>query len=287
MKEKTCLIDVGGGLRGAFAAGVMDLLEDRSISFDLTIGISAGSANLTSFLSHQVRRNHTFYMDYVHRHQYMSFRNFLKTGSYIGFDYVYSTLAGSKGENPLDYEAIKRNPSRFIVIATNANTGKARYFTKDDMRLDNYDICKASCSIPVVCKPYVIDGVPYFDGALSDPVPVKKAFEMGCDKVVLILTLPEDTIRTPDKDRPIAKILSRTYPAAAKELETRFQKYNEGIRLAKEYAAQGKLLIVAPDDTCGVSTLSKKKDAIGRLYEKGYEAGKAVPEFLRNSTANP
>ncbi len=280
MSEKTGIIDVGGGLRGAFAAGILEYCLTQEIGFDIAFGISAGSANLTSFLSRQRGRNHIFYMDYVHRHQYMGFRTFLKTGSYIGFDYVYSTLSGTDGENPLDFKALLANPTEFVVIATDARTGKAKYFTKADMSLNNYDICKASCSIPVVCKPYEIGGIPYFDGALSDPVPVEKAFEAGCDKVVLLLTLPESHIRAPGKDMPIAKILNRTYPAAAKELETRYQKYNDGIKKAQEYANKGKLLILSPDDTCGVSTLSKNKEGIQNLFDKGFKEGEKIKKFL-------
>lgn len=281
MKEKIGIIDVGGGLRGAFAAGALEYCAQNGIDFDICLGVSAGSANLTSFLSRQMGRNYVFYMDYVHRRQYMSFLNFLRTGTYIGFDYVYSTLSGTGGENPLDYEAIKENPAEFIVIATDADTGKPIYFTKDDMSLNNYDICKASCSIPVVCKPYFINGVPCFDGALSDPVPVGKAFEMGCDKVVLLLTLPENLIRTPDKDLKIARILKRTYPNAARELETRYEKYNLGVKKAQAYAKEGKLLVISPDDTCGVSTLTKNKDGIQKLYDKGFSEGIKIKEFLR------
>ena len=280
MKEKIGVIDVGGGLRGAFAAGALEYCAQNGIDFDVCFGISAGSANLTSYLSRQSGRNYIFYMDYVHRPQYMSFRNFIKTGSYIGFDYVYSTLSGTDGENPLDYEAIRKHPAEFIVIATDAETGKPIYFTKDDMSLNNYDICKASCSIPVVCKPYFINGVPCFDGALSDPVPIEKAFETGCDKVVLLLTLPETLIREPGKDLTIAKILKRTYPNAAKELETRFEKYNSGIKKAQAYAKEGSVLILSPDDTCGVSTLSKNKEGIRKMYEKGFHEAKKIKSFL-------
>lgn len=280
MNERIGVIDVGGGLRGAFAAGVLEYCAQNAIDFDVCFGISAGSANLTSYLSRQTGRNYIFYMDYVHRHQYMSFRNFLKTGSYIGFDYVYNTLSGTDGENPLDYEALKANPAEFIVIATDANTGKPVYFTKDDMSLNNYDICKASCSIPVICRPYIINDVPCFDGALSDPVPIEKAFQTGLDKVVLLLTLPENLIRKPDKDIKIAKILKRTYPNAAKKLETRAEKYNQGIKIAQEYAKEGKVLILSPDDTCGVSTLSKNKEGIRKLYEKGFAEGEKIKRFL-------
>ncbi len=42
------IVDVGGGLRGIYAAGVLDRCMEHGIQFDLGIGVSAGSANLAS-----------------------------------------------------------------------------------------------------------------------------------------------------------------------------------------------------------------------------------------------
>ena len=38
---KTGIVDVGGGLRGIYAAGVVDYCMDQGIHFDLGIGVSA------------------------------------------------------------------------------------------------------------------------------------------------------------------------------------------------------------------------------------------------------
>ena len=45
---KTGIVDVGGGLRDIYGAGVLDRCLDESIHFDVCIGVSAGSANLAS-----------------------------------------------------------------------------------------------------------------------------------------------------------------------------------------------------------------------------------------------
>ena len=37
---KTGIVDVGGGLRGIYAAGVLDYCMDQGIHFDLGIGVS-------------------------------------------------------------------------------------------------------------------------------------------------------------------------------------------------------------------------------------------------------
>lgn len=278
---KTAIIDVGGGLRGIYAAGVLDCCLEEGIHFDVGIGVSAGAANIASYLAGQKGRNYLFYTEYSTRKEYMSLRNFLFKKSYIDMDYVYGVLSNDDGENPLDFAAMAANPAAFIVVATNAETGKVRYFEKSDMAQNNYDVIKASCSIPLVCHPYFIDGVPYYDGALGDPIPIEKAFSMGCDKVVLILTKPRDFRRTPDKDRKLAAGIRKKYPLAAAQMEQRAAHYNAALDLAESYAKQGKLLIVAPDDTCGMDTLTRNPEAMKRFYEKGLHDGEVIASFLK------
>lgn len=276
MQNKIGVVDVGGGYRGVYAAGVLDYCLDHGIHFDLGIGVSAGSANLASYAAGQARRNHQFYTEFGLRKEYASMRNFLTKGSFLDLDYVYGTLSNSNGESPLNYNAIMENPMAFYVVATKARTGDAKYFTKIDLNADRYDIFKASSAIPFVCKPYSVYGIPYYDGALSDPVPIQKAFDLGCDKVVLLLTLPVNQLRTSEKDRILANRIRKKYPLAAKQLTYRADTYNRTIALARKYEKEGKLLIISPDDTCGVSTLSKDAEKMKQLYKKGYQDGEKI-----------
>ena len=62
------IIDVGGGMRGAFTAGIYDYLLDQGVQpFDYCLGVSAGSANLVSYLAAQRGRNFKFYTEYAFR----------------------------------------------------------------------------------------------------------------------------------------------------------------------------------------------------------------------------
>lgn len=278
---KTGIVDVGGGLRGIYAAGVLDYCMDKGIQFDLGIGVSAGSANLASYAAGQRGRNYQFYTEYAFRKQYMGLGNFISKKSYVDMDYVYGTLSRASGENPLDYPALRDNPMEFYVVATNARTGRAEYFNKEDIRQDDYSIMKASSSIPLACRPYAVQGTHYFDGALSDPVPVQKAFRLGCSRVVVILTKPEKVLRSPKRDIKLAAFIRRKYPAAAKKLCQRAKRYNKSVAFAQEYARRGRALIIAPDDVCGVDTLKRDKKSLRRLYEKGYKDGRKIEEYLR------
>lgn len=279
----TAVIDVGGGLRGIYAAGVLDWCMEQGIHFDVGIGISAGAANIASFLAGQKGRNVHFYTEYSLRKEYMGIGNLLRKKSYIDMDYVYGTLSNTGGENPLDYAAVAANPAQFVIVATNAWTGAPQYFTKADMHADQYDVIKASCSLPVVCPPYRVNGTPYYDGALSDPIPVVKARAMGCDQIVLILTRPKDFYRKPGKDRRMAALIRHKYPNAAQAFCQRAELYNRQLNLAKSYAEKGNLLIVAPDDTCGMDTLTKDTGAMMRFYHKGLHDAAAIRSFLGGS----
>ncbi len=212
----------------------------------------------------------------------MGIGNFLFKRSFVDMDYVYGTLSNSNGESPLNYAALRDNPMELCVVATDAVTGEAEYFNKKDFMQDDYSVLKASSSIPFVCKSYTVHGKSYFDGGLGDPVPIQKAFELGCDKAVLILTKPENEIRNSVKEEKLAVMLSKKYPAIAESLRRRAELYNKGVKLAQKYAKQGRVLIISPDDTCGADTLKRDKEALKRLYQKGFNDAQRILQFMQN-----
>lgn len=277
------IIDAGGGFRGVYAAGVLDYCMEKNIKFDLGIGISAGSANLISYAAGQKGRNYKFFTEYGLRKEYASMRNFIKKKSFVDLDYIYSTLSNSDGENPLNYEAFLQNPMRYYVVTTDANTGTPVFFDRTAIHKNNYDVLKASCAIPYVCQPYSINGIPYYDGALGNPVPIKEAFALGCDKVILLLTRPKDQLRLSGHDPKLAKMIQSKYPHAAEQLRQRANKYNAGVALAKAYEMDGHVLIIAPEDTFGVNTLTRDAVKLKQLYQAGFEDGKKIERYLSES----
>lgn len=277
----TGIIDIGGGLRGIFGTGVFDRLLDDGTDFDYYIGVSAGAANIASFLGQQKGRNFLFYTEYALRPEYMSFRSFIRNGSYLNLDYVYGTLSDSDGENPLDYDRMQSSDKQFFTVTTDAATGKALYYPKRYYFRDDYTLLKASCCLPVACRPVVFDGKLCFDGGISDPIPIKKAFDDGCDKVVLIITRPADELHNPSLDKKAAVLTRKKYPAISEALDSRYQLYNDSLALAREYERLGKALIIAPDDCKGLKTLTKDKDKLKRLYDDGYQKAEKIKEFIR------
>ena len=277
---KIGIVDMGGGYRGIYGAGVLDYCMDNGITFDVGIGVSAGSANLISFAAHQPRRNLTFYSEYGLRKESAGAGTYLHKKSLIDLDYLYSTLSNSDGEYPLDYPAFAGNSMDFYAVAVEARTGTTRYFGRDSIAQDHYDVIKASCSLPLFCHPYPVDGVPCYDGAIGDPLPYEQAFRMGCDRVIVLMTKPVEERRTPERDARAARFLRHQYPISARMVKHRAALYNAQVERALRYAEEGRVLIVAPDDTCGVSTFTRDQERLRRLYDKGYGDGEKIRLYL-------
>ncbi len=284
----TGLIDCGGGMRGVYTAGIYDYLLDHKIMIDYGIGVSAGAANMISYLAGQRGRTLTFFEEYTFRKEYMGIANWLKSRNYLNLEYIYSTLTNRGGEYPLDYETFSNTGCAYHVVATEAQTGNPVYFSRQHLSQDNYDVLKASCAIPLACKPYLVNGSFYFDGGVSDPIPYQKAFTDGCDRIVVLITRQENYIKPKQKKMRLLAWALRKYPHIVTLLAHRHEAYNRAIAQVKELMAQGKALLVAPCDECGVNTLTKDKHAFLKLYQTGYDDGAKVAAFLQKTKSpNP
>ena len=277
------VVDVGGGMRGIYGAGVFDWCLDHGIRFDYTIGVSAGSANISSYVAGQRGRNYYFYAEYSFRRQYMGLWQKIRTGNFLNLDYIYGTLSNSDGERPLDFEAMMASPQQMCVVATDALTGEPVYFYKDSFKKDHYGFISGSCCVPWVNKPYEYEGGLYYDGGISDAIPATRAFQDGCDKVVVILTRPRDYYRSDKNDKRYAHLLARKYPKAAMGLAGRADAYNAQLDLIKEYEKEGRVLIIAPDSIEGMKTLTRDKKTEDLLYRKGYVDAQAIEDFVNGT----
>ena len=273
------IVDVGGGNRDAFGAGVFDYLMDNSIYFDYCIGVSAGSANCASYVSRQRGRNLEFYTKYNLSRKSINPVKHLFGADMINLDYIYSTLSNSDGASPLDYETMISSGTDMRVVATDADSGEAVYIKKSEIRKDDYGAFSASSALPPYNKAYHWHGRNYFDGGISDPIPHHLAFSEGCEKVVIILTLPKTHFRDTSKDAEGAEKMKK-YPAMVPLMQHKSELYNRQLKEALELEEKGKVLIVAPDGYFKGGSLAKDKNQIMQIYEEGYEKARMISDFI-------
>ena len=109
-KNKTGLVLEGGGMRGIYTAGVLDVFLDEGLEFDGVIGVSAGAVHGCSFLSGQRGRSIRYYKKYCADKRFMSAENMIRTGNFVDTDFCYHELP--EVLDPYDYEAFDRNKEK-------------------------------------------------------------------------------------------------------------------------------------------------------------------------------
>ena len=268
---KSGLVVEGGGMKCAYNAAILDAFLDHNITFAYCIGASGGSGNLASYLAGQRGRNLRFFTEHIHNPGYFGLRSFLKTGNLFGLQYIYGTLTNSTGKDPLDFPTLKNNPAEYEVVVTNALTGKAEYFGKETMAQDDYRLIMASSAIPAACRPVELNEIPYFDGGLSDAIPVSRALEKGCDRLVVILSKMRDYVRKPQGMRFLYTMRCHQYPQIISLIDHRHIAYNQNLQEVFALERAGKAFVFAPSHPIHVGTYSMNEQLERDLYALGME----------------
>ena len=280
--DKIGLILEGGGMRGIYTAGVLDFFIDKNIEVDLVVGVSAGGCHAASYLSKQYKRAYHTNIDYLDNKEYISFRNLIKTGSIFGMDLMFNKIP-----NELylyDHDAFSKSKSKFTVVTTNCETGKAEYITLTDMKKDIMYL-QASCSIPMFANIVEIDGYKLVDGGVADSIPIEYAIKEGCKKNIVILTRDKTYRKNKVKFSSLIRRKYKKYPNLVKSIENSHLNFNKSLDLVKELEDKGDALVIRPKSPVKVSQIEKDVDKLTKLYNDGYndakESYEKIIEFIK------
>ena len=273
---KTGLVLEGGGVRGIYTAGVLDVFMEQGIGFDGVIGVSAGAIHGCSYLSGQKGRSIRYYSQYCNDPRFMSFQSLLKTGDFVGVDFCYHELPEKL--DVYDNEAFKRCGVPFYVVCTNVDTGKPEYIPMTDM-VAQIDYLRASASLPYFSRIVEIGGKRYLDGGCTDSIPLEAFRRMGYERNVLILTRPED-YRKKQELRALPGITYRKYPAFAEALRNRHESYNRQAAQVKLLERSGKVFVIRPEKALDIGRLETNPEKVQEIYNLGRADGeKAMAEL--------
>ena len=284
MKYKnTALVVEGGGLRGSYSGGILDVLADKEIKFGGACGTSAGATHLCSFLSGQIGRN--FRVDTVHSKssRYMSFKNLLLTGDYFAFDYCYKQIPYKIDPFEFDKFSEQCQETEFRVCVTDVETGLASYPRILDYRNeDEMNYIRASASLPLLSKVVEIHGKKFLDGGVADSIPFEPMFKSGFERAVVILTRPLGYRKKLNKGLPLVKLAFRNYPKFVEAVATRHIRYNQALDKLAKLESEGKVFIYRPSRLINISQIESNKKKIAELYELGKkDALKKMHDLLK------
>jgi len=212
-RPKMALIAEGGGQRGIFTAGVLDAwLEDDFDPFDLFIGTSAGSQNITSFLSRQKGYAKRLIRGLSRHKRFYQLGRGLVGGNVVDLDWYFDQT--TQGRFALDFTtAAKSLGSRELLITATNSRDRQGYFLRPSGDSEHWrELLKASSALPFLYKqgvklaPWLTTDAAnqahdsndspledfYLDGGLAAPLPVREAYRRGARKIVVIRTVNAD-----------------------------------------------------------------------------------------------
>lgn len=272
---KTGLVLEGGGMRGIYTAGVLDVFMEKGITFDGVIGVSAGAIHGCSYLSGQKGRSIRYYKKYSADPRFMGIRSLIKTGDIVGADFCYHELPDKL--DVYDHAAFLACGTPFYAVCTNVETGKAEYIRLTDMRTQ-IDYLRASASLPFVSRIVEIGGKKYLDGGCADSIPLEAFIKMGYERNVVILTREKGYRKK--KSRKVAGLFYRKYPEFTKVLNGRNEEYNASAKKVFELEKGGNVFIINPEAPLDIGRLEKNPEKVQEVYDRGRADGEKCAESL-------
>ena len=273
----TGLILEGGGMRGTFTSGVLDGFMKNNVYFHYVVAVSAGACNGLSYMSHQIRRARISNIDFLARYNYIGLRHFLRGKGYINLDFLFHVYPDRY--YPFDFKSYAQAKERFVMVTSNCLTGEAMYFEEkqDEARL--VEICKASCTLLVLCPTIYVDGIPMVDGGVCDAIPLRRAIKDGFPKNVVVLTRNKG-YRKADKEVRLPGFIYRQYPALREQLRTRYHRYNATLDWIDQLEEEGKVIVIRPERPLQVDRTCRDIPRMLALYQEGYQiAERLLPLF--------
>jgi NTE family protein len=172
---KIALVLGGGGTRGFAHVGVIKALEAQGIVPDIIVGTSVGSAI------------GALYAAGYSGFQLQDMSIPMKQERVIAWSLPNRGLFTGKPLQDFINQAVKQQPMEklrrtFAAVATDLASGEKIVF-----RTGNTGVAvSASCAVPGIFQPVVINGKSYVDGGLVRPVPVSDARALGADFVIAV-----------------------------------------------------------------------------------------------------
>ena len=274
------LVLEGGALRGLFTMGILDTFMENGITFDGTVGVSAGVAFGVNFKSKQSGRVLRYSKRFNRDWHFKSWRSLILTGDLFGAEFCYDTIPNEL--DVFDAETFSSDPMDFWAVATDCDSGKAEYHKLDKGLAEDMLWTRASASMPIASRPVKIGDRRYLDGGLSDSIPLEFMEKQGYEKNVVILTQPKDYVKL---SYPSAmKIPLLHLPKIARLLEDRPALYNAQTAYVKVREEEGKALVFYPPVPLDIGALERSPEEMQRVYDCGREEAvrrlEEVMEFL-------
>jgi len=278
MREKIGIVVEGGGFRGIYTGGILDYFLEQEWHLPYVLGVSMGACNAANYISKQKGRSIDIPYAYMDDPRYIGYKNMIFKGSLFGMEFIFDEIPNKL--NVYDFKVAQQSNQVFKVGAMDVATGQSTFFTINELsKEDTLLALKASCSLPLISKMVRLQDKNYLDGGLTDSIPVKKAFEDGMDKVIVLLTREEGYIKEASNPR-LFEWIYRKYPNVAKAIKVRHEKYNQEMDYINSMVELGKVLPIYPKEPINLGRTEKNKEKLMQCYKDGYSRARELHHLI-------
>ena len=281
---KKGLVLEGGAMRGLWTAGVTDVMMEHDIRPDGLIGVSAGAAFGCNYKSRQVGRAIRYNTRFARDKRYSGLWSLVTSGDYFNANFGYHVVPYEY--DLFDTKAFEENPMQFIVVCTDVLTGQAVYHDMQHVSYEELEWLRASASMPLVSKVVEVEGHKLLDGGVSDSIPLSYFESIGYDRNVVILTQPLGYRKAPSKLMPLMRLSLRKYPQFIKAMSERYLMYNKQLEYVAQAEAEGRCLVIRPDEKIPIGHISHDAEQMRRVYEIGRQVGERYIEKIKEFYAH-
>jgi len=268
----------GGAMRGMYTAGIIDMLLENNIKIDTIVGVSAGVLFGINYLSNQKGRVIRYNKKYAKDSRYMGLKSLITTGNIINKDFAFYELPFKL--DVFDEEAFEQSECELYATVTNVETGGPEYFKVNDASRE-MELLRATSAMPFVSKMVVWEGNKYLDGGISDSIPVEKCRNLGCDKIIVVLTRPFE-YRKKKANSFMTKLKYRRYPNLVNTINNRYRNYNNTLDRISYLEEKKDIFVFRPSKDLHIKRIEKDKNKLQEMYDLGISDYKAnISELMR------
>ncbi|MFF2088403.1 patatin family protein [Nocardia sp. NPDC058176] len=197
--HRLALVIEGGGSRGVYSSGMVQALEELGLAsiFDAVYGTSAGAINGAWLLCGRAATGMRSWTDPTIMRRVVDPVRILRGRPVFDLNYLVHRVYD--GIEPMDFPAILANPTSFHPIATDIRTGEAVDLAPHIVDKPTLlTALRASAGLPLLAGPPVsLGGGSYFDGGLTETVPIRTAVRAGATHALVLRTRRTDELRPP------------------------------------------------------------------------------------------
>ena len=266
-RRKTALIVEGGAMRGAWAAGVLAYLQECGRrQYDLVYAASSGACSAAYFVADMWEPGLAIWRELACNVVRKS--NFLRRKPIIDLAYLVDYVMRER--IPLSVEVLQKMPTRFYIVLTHCHTGEPFYFHACDDRV--FAALRATASMPLATRGFdYVDGQPFADGGVGDPIPIQRAIQEGAKDITVVLTHNLD-FRLKPIPRWLGRLAYPEFPRVAQVWTTQQNvNYNAALDLMKQPPAGVRVQVFHPLRPLPVSSFTVDQKRIAATVALGYD----------------